>query len=523
MTAATWSDGYVTEIDYTYGAYREMSPAAIRFAMLNAGQMPPALDGAYRYCELGFGQGVGLNLLAAANPQAQFHGTDFNPSQVVGAQHLARRADLPNVHFHDDSFEAFAARTDLPPFDVVALHGIYSWVSPANRAQIVRFLDRCLKPGGVVYISYNSLPGWAPMQPLQWLMNLLQDRQTPAGLPVTQRISSVMDTLGQLAQLDAGYCKVNPSLRDFLGKIRTEPPSYLAHEYFNREWHPLHFMTVAEELSAARLGFAGSADVGQLVDGLHLPREAREWLMKTAPQDALLREQLRDYLTPARFRKDLFVRGLRPLSRQQQALALRDTPLVLVRPRAACALEITTASGRSQLAPQLYGPLLDALADRPLTLGELCELPVLRQRTLAQALPAIRALVSVGHAAAGLPGPRPATGDEAARRLNSLLCREAQWPGLQEINYLAAPVIGGAIGADALARCFGHWCAQGGEATAEACARHAAGLMQSLGLSLNRQGEPLSSPEALQAGLLARAAAWLAQERPLWMRLGVPL
>ena len=48
---------------------------------------------------------------------------------------------------------------DVPDF--VGLHGVWSWISNANRAAVVEFLRRKLKPGGVLYISYNASPGWA--------------------------------------------------------------------------------------------------------------------------------------------------------------------------------------------------------------------------------------------------------------------------------------------------------------------------------------------------------------------------
>jgi hypothetical protein len=36
----------------------------------------------------------------------------------------------------DQSFEEFFARDDLPQFAFVGLHGVWSWVSAANRARI---------------------------------------------------------------------------------------------------------------------------------------------------------------------------------------------------------------------------------------------------------------------------------------------------------------------------------------------------------------------------------------------------
>ena len=35
-----WTSGYVAEIDYTYGYYRELQPGLIDYALLLAGQKP---------------------------------------------------------------------------------------------------------------------------------------------------------------------------------------------------------------------------------------------------------------------------------------------------------------------------------------------------------------------------------------------------------------------------------------------------------------------------------------------------
>jgi SAM-dependent methyltransferase len=55
--------------------------------------------------------------------------------------------------------EQLLARNDLPQFDSISLHGIWTWVSRDNQKLIVEFARRHLKPGGLLYIDYNCLPG----------------------------------------------------------------------------------------------------------------------------------------------------------------------------------------------------------------------------------------------------------------------------------------------------------------------------------------------------------------------------
>jgi tRNA G46 methylase TrmB len=77
-------------------------------------------------CELGFGQGVSLNIHAAA-PTVDWWGTDFNPQQVANAQRLSQAAGS-RAQLCDDSFAEFCQRDDLPSFDFIGVHGIWSWV-----------------------------------------------------------------------------------------------------------------------------------------------------------------------------------------------------------------------------------------------------------------------------------------------------------------------------------------------------------------------------------------------------------
>jgi hypothetical protein len=53
---SSWSSGYVSEITYTHGYYRELNPSLLRFAALVNGVRFPT--GRLAYCELGCGQGV---------------------------------------------------------------------------------------------------------------------------------------------------------------------------------------------------------------------------------------------------------------------------------------------------------------------------------------------------------------------------------------------------------------------------------------------------------------------------------
>src|ERR1700761_572213 len=178
-----WTEGYVADMGYTYGYHPELNPVRVPLAFLHSGLAPPAVATA---CELGFGQGLSANLHAAAS-MTQWYGTDFIPSQAALARELAAVSGAA-ASFFDESFAEFCARTDLPDFDFIGLHGVWSWISDANRAVIVDFLRRKLKVGGVAYLGYNVQPGHASTVPLREILCGHVERMGASGEPLGGRI-----------------------------------------------------------------------------------------------------------------------------------------------------------------------------------------------------------------------------------------------------------------------------------------------------------------------------------------------
>ena len=92
-----WTSGYVSDIEYTSGFYREQSPAWLNFVCLLNGIEPVDLQQPFTYFELGFGRGLTAQLVAASHPNGQFYAADFNPAHVAGASALAKQAQLSNL------------------------------------------------------------------------------------------------------------------------------------------------------------------------------------------------------------------------------------------------------------------------------------------------------------------------------------------------------------------------------------------------------------------------------------------
>src|SRR6266851_591972 len=166
------TDGYVDDVPYVRGFTAELAPAWLDHVALLANVAPPSRGDEFSWCDLGCGQGVSASVFAATHPRGRFHGIDMMAAHVDHARRLADDAGISNATFHEADFTA-AAELGLPQFDYIVSHGVYSWVGAESQQALRCFVDRQLKPGGLVYVSYNAMPGWATDIPFQRLARAL--------------------------------------------------------------------------------------------------------------------------------------------------------------------------------------------------------------------------------------------------------------------------------------------------------------------------------------------------------------
>ncbi|MGI6853536.1 class I SAM-dependent methyltransferase [Mesorhizobium sp. 1B3] len=366
-----WTDGYVSDVEYLPGYYMEQAPAHLDLACLLRGIEPPRAPGAdFRYCELGCGVGETALTIAAANPRAEVWAFDFNPAHIARGSGLARAAGLTNVHIKEASFEDLAGgrHGDLCRFDYIALHGVWAWVSAANRAYIMQFIERHLKPGGLVYVTYNALPGWTSTMPLQRLVSMFAEAPSERS---DRRIIAALDKVAAFAKAGSGM--IEAEMLERLGKERENGNvAYLSHEYLNAHWSPCYQVDVARDMAAAKLSYGGTANLLENFPDLSLTQQQRELVAATP---AAFAETAKDYFMARTFRRDVYIRGVRAIADRRLDARIRDLNLALVIPEDAITRDIKVPLGEATLNQNFYGPALKALAEAPRTVGELMDLP----------------------------------------------------------------------------------------------------------------------------------------------------
>lgn len=501
-----WTAGYVADIGYTFGYYPELNPLRVKLAFLNAGLVFPEIATA---CELGFGQGVSVNIHAAATP-VQWYGNDFNPAQAAGARELASAAGSEAV-LVDESFAEFAGRKDLPEFDYIGVHGTWSWVSDENRRILVDFIRRRLRVGGVLYVSYNTFPGWAAFGPMRHLMREHVDIIGAEGRGIVSRIDDALGFADRLMETNPMFARANPSIVERVKKLNGQDHHYLAHEYFNKDWHPMHFATMAESLSSAKLNYACSAHFLDHIDAINLTQKQQEFLAEI--QEPQFRQSVRDFMVNQQFRRDYWVRGKRSLSLIARQESLRELRLVMVKQRSEIKLTITGSLGEANMSPVVYEPILDRMEDyKVVTIAQLEQAMKSLQVPFPQLIEAILVLVGAGHVAIAQDETVAETMRKRTKRLNSYIIDRSR--GSADLPYLVSPLTGAGVFVNRFEQLFLSGL-RNGIRRHEELARQAWEPLELQGQRILKDGKPLESMQENIEELELRARIFIDHKVPL--------
>lgn len=357
------TSGYVLDSSYANTFFQELSPAWLNYTRAVNGIPGRRLDRPFTYLELGAGLGHSCVVNAGAFPYGEFYACDLNPAHVSAGRAHADALGLSNFTFHEASFEQLRS-LDLPGFDFIVLHGVYSWVDAKARADVLEILRTKLNPGGLVYVSYNCMPGWASEMPVRRLLVELAASGTGDS---ADKMKHAAEVLKRLSDRKLRFFDANPEAVQAVEAYGRVPPNYLAHEFFNAAWEPFYSIDVATELAEAQLTFVGSATLPDNYPALIIDEASVEALKGLAtPREVHL---AMDFATNRRFRRDVFIRTDTPRSPDDAARALQETVIGCVAEPATLTNRIRVPRGQITFQADFIDALKSLLRDGSVTLG----------------------------------------------------------------------------------------------------------------------------------------------------------
>jgi hypothetical protein len=337
------------------------------------------------------------------------------------------------------------------------------------------------------------------------------------GRGIVNRIDGALDFAEKLLATNPAFSRANPLVADRLKKMKEHNRHYLAHEYFNRDWHPMHFASMAQWLEPAKVQYACSANLMDAIDAVNLTPEQQAFL--TEVPDPMFRQSVRDFMVNQQFRKDYWVKGARRLTPLEQAEALRRQRLLLLTHRPDVPLKVNGSLGEALLSEAVYVPVLDLMSDhKPRSVGELES--ALKERSIAfpQLLQALVVLTGAGHLAPVQEEGPSSKSRKSAAAANQWLLQRSRSSG--DISHLASPVTGGGAVVGRVQQLF-LLSLQQGRKKPEEWAQSAWELLAAQGQRLIKEGQPLQSAEDNLKELTAQATQFALKQVPILKAMAV--
>jgi len=247
--------------------------------------------------ELGCASGGNIIPLAYYWPESEFTGIELSEKQAATGNQLIEELQLTNIKIIQGNI--LELDENLGTFDYIIAHGVYSWVPSDVQNYMFKLIPKILAPNGVVFISYNTFPGWHFRMAVR---DIMLHPSTP-DTPTEKKRDNGIDMLRKLAN---GLPDNNSLSEKWLKKeaqtLLTLAPSYLLHDYLEENNNPEYFHQFMAKAEKNHLQFLSEADLYTML-GSTLTEQAEKDLDEI--EDLVEYQQFLDFYYVRFFRQTL--------------------------------------------------------------------------------------------------------------------------------------------------------------------------------------------------------------------------
>ena len=266
--------------------------------------LSPAPASTARILEIGSSYGGNLISQALFYPKATFTGIEIAPTQVSVGKTYIDQLGITNLELLEGDVNE--SHQHLGTYDYIIAHGFYSWVDEDTKDNFLRLCKEHLGSNGILYMSYNTYPGWHKMDSVRALLEFAnKDIDT---LNHREKVRHGKTVASKLGALMLEYDTVKNQQASFLQSLRQtlqKQDCYVGHDHLEPVNTPVYFHQCMDHMTEHGFTYLCDCDLNLSFPDVY-DETLRTKLQDLAPHDPLAREQYIDFMLNTAFRKSLF-------------------------------------------------------------------------------------------------------------------------------------------------------------------------------------------------------------------------
>ena len=266
--------------------------------------LSPASASTARILEVGSSYGGNLISQALFYPKATFTGIEIAPTQVSVGKTYIDQLGITNLDLLEGDVNE--SHEHLGTYDYIIAHGFYSWVDEETKDNFLRLCKEHLAENGILYMSYNTYPGWHKMDSVRALLEFAnKDVDT---LNHREKVRHGKTVASKLGALMLEYDTVKNQQGPFLQALRQtlqKQDCYVGHDHLEPVNSPVYFHQCIDHMTEHGFTYLCDCDLNLSFPDVY-DETLRTKLQELAPHDPLAREQYIDFMLNTAFRKSLF-------------------------------------------------------------------------------------------------------------------------------------------------------------------------------------------------------------------------
>ena len=257
-----------------------------------------------RILEIGSSYGGNLISQALFYPQATFTGIEIAPTQVSVGKTYIDQLGITNLKLLEGDVNE--SHDHLGTYDYIIAHGFYSWVDDETKDNFLRLCKEHLAENGILYMSYNTYPGWHKMDSVRALLEFAnKDIDTLNHREKVRHGKTVASKLGALMlEYDTIKAQQGPFLQSLRQTLQKQD-CYVGHDHLEPVNTPVYFHQCMDHMAEHGFTYLCDCDLNLSFPDVY-DETLRTKLQELAPHDPLAREQYIDFMLNTAFRKSLF-------------------------------------------------------------------------------------------------------------------------------------------------------------------------------------------------------------------------